>query len=116
MPEASEFQGMLSSVIGSQDGEVTLARQAVLSDYGREVRALVSALPPEVSKGLMSEYREPSPKLVAQMEGAITTRELAIEGAAQEANLDQAWLKGGSKDIGTAAERANTDEWNIGPE
>jgi hypothetical protein len=86
----------------------------VLADYGREVRALVSALPPEVSKGLLAEYREPSPRLVASMESAIAMRELAIEGAAQEANLDQAWLKGGSREIGTAAERANTDEWNIG--
>lgn len=92
-----QFQGVLASVIASQDGEVTLAKQPVLADYGREVRAAISALPPDVSGALLKEYREPTPQLVTQMENAIISRELAIEAAEQGQGLDQEWLAGGGQ-------------------
>lgn len=94
MPAATQFQGMLSSVIQSQDAEVILGKQPVLSEHGREVRATISALPPEISRSLMSEYREPSPQLVSGIEGAIMSRELAIDNAEKGIGLDQQWAAG----------------------
>jgi hypothetical protein len=95
MPSAQQFQGMLASVVQSQDQEVILGKQAVLSEHGREVRAAISAFPPEVSRALMSEYREPSPQLVNGIESAIMSRELAIENAEKGVGLDQEWASGG---------------------
>ncbi len=110
---ATQFQPMLASVVASQDVEVTLGKQPIMADYGREVRTAINALPPEVSRGLMAEYREPAPQLVAQMEGAIMSRELAIENAAQEQNLDQEWLAGGGKGRKVSESDASADdEWN----
>lgn len=110
---ATQFRPMLSSVLASQDTEVTLGKQPIMADYGREVRQAISALPSEISRGLMSEYREPAPQLVAQMENAIMSRELAIEGAAQEQGLNQEWLAGEGagrtiSEVGLGAE----DDWN----
>ena len=113
---ATQFQGMIASVVSSQEAEVILGRQPILADYGREVRATLSAFPPEVSRELMSEYREPASHLVAAMEGAIMSRELAIENAAQEVGLDQEWLagSGNGRKISEASLSAD-DEWNLDP-
>lgn len=111
--QPAEFQGMISSVIQSQDTEVILGKQPILSDYGREVRTALSALPPEVSRGLMNEYREPGPQLVAEMEGAIMSRELAIENVTQEIGLDQQWLAGGGSGRHISeSSLSGKDEWN----
>lgn len=112
---AMSFQGMLSSVLESQDSEVILGKQPILSDYGREVRAALNALPPEVSRGLMNEYRTPTPQLVSAVENSIMSRELAIENAEQGVNLDQNWLASaqprGMSETALSAE----DEWNVDP-
>ena len=42
--QASDFQGMISTVLQSQSNEVILGKQPVLSDYGREVRASLLSL------------------------------------------------------------------------
>lgn len=113
---AMQFQPMLSSVVASQDSEVTIGKQPILADYGREVRLALNALPPDVSRDLMAEFREPTPELVSSMENAITFRELAIENATQENNLDQDWLSSGgtNRKISESALGAD-DEWNSGP-
>lgn len=116
MVAATEFQPMLSTVVASQDAEVTLGKQPIMAEYGREVRTAINALPPEISRGLLSEYREPAPQLVAQMETAIMSRELAIEGAAQEANLDTEWLAGGGNGRTIDEHTIGADDdWNTGP-
>jgi hypothetical protein len=109
---ATDFQPMLSTVLPSQDIEVTLGKQPILAEYGREVRTAISALPPEVSNGLLAEYREPTPQLVASLENAIMSRELAIENAAQGQNLDQEWLAsaGGGRRMDESAVGAG-DDW-----
>lgn len=94
MPAATQFQPMLASIIQSQDAEVILGKQPVLAEHGREVRATISALPPEVSRALMSEYREPNPQLVTGIEEAIISRELAIENAEKGIGLDKQWAAG----------------------
>jgi hypothetical protein len=94
MPHAAQFQGMLSSVLPSQDAEVILGKQPVLADHGREVRAAISAMPPEVSRSLMSEYREPTPQLVSSIEDTILMREHAIDNAEKGIGLDQQWAAG----------------------
>jgi hypothetical protein len=112
MALAQQFQSMTASVFPSQNEEVVIAKQPVLADYGREVRSAINQLPPEVSRNLLAEYREPQPQLVAQLEEAIITRELAIENAAQGINLDQQWLQGANArrmdEVGISA----GDEWN----
>jgi hypothetical protein len=114
---AMQFQPMLSSVLESQDGEITIGKQPILADYGREVRLALNALPPDVSRDLMAEYREPSQELVSAMENAITFRELAIENATQEINLDQEWLSSGAGNNRKISEStlSSDDEWNNSP-
>jgi hypothetical protein len=113
---ADKFEGMLSSVVQSQDAEVTLGKQPVMAEYGREVRAIVSALPPEVSQGLMNDYKEPEPQVMASMEGAIMSRELAVENVTQEVGLDKEWLSnaGAGRQI-SENQMGASDDWNGGP-
>lgn len=113
-PQASAFQGMIASVVQSQSYEVILGKQPILSDYGREVRSAMSALPPEITKGLMFEYRDPTPELVSQMAGAIMERELGIENVQQGIGLDQEWLQGAGTGR-SMSEKAvgNDDPWNL---
>lgn len=113
MPTANQFQGMLSSVIQSQDAEVIIGKQPVLADHGREVRAVISAMPPEVSRSLMSEYREPSPQLVSNIEGAILLREHAIENAEKGVSLDQEWAAGNGPGRSLSEQSiGEVDPWN----
>ncbi len=104
---ASQFEPMLSTVVASQSTEVTLGRQPIMAEYGGEVRKAINALPTELSRGLMAEYKEPAPQLLAELEGSIMSRELAIENAAQEKTIDQEWLSG-------AGAGRKIDESNIG--
>lgn len=112
MASAQQFQSVTASVFPSQSAEFVIAKQPVLADYGREVRSAINQLPPDVSRNLLAEYREPQPQLVAQLEEAIITRELAIENAAQEVNLDQQWLQSANarrmNEVGLSAD----DDWN----
>lgn len=112
MATAQQFQGMTASVFPSQSTEIVIAKQPVLADYGREVRSVINQLPPDVARNLLAEYREPQPQLIAQLEEAIIARELAIENAAQEINLDQQWLQGAiarrMDEVGLSAD----DDWN----
>ncbi|MEN9194438.1 MULTISPECIES: hypothetical protein [Xanthomonas] len=113
MASAAEFQSVGASVFPSQDREVVLNKQPALAEHGREVRSAINQLPPEVSQALLREYGEPSPQMIAQAESAIISRELAIESAAQEANLDKDWaVSGGANrrmdEVGLSA----GDEWN----
>ena len=85
---------MLSSVIVSQQADVTLGKQPVLADHGRLVRAAISALPPEVSRALLGDYQAAAPALIAALGNAIQSRELSIDNASQHVNLDHAWLSG----------------------
>lgn len=114
---AAQFEGMLSSVIQSQDAEIILGKQPIFAEYGREVRAAVNALPPEVSRSLLNEYREPAAQLVSSIEEAIISRELAIENASQEVGLDQQWLAGGGNGRKISeSELSAPDSWNEEPE
>lgn len=112
MALAQEFKSVVASVFPSQDAEVVIAKQPVLVEYGREVRSAISQLPPEVSRNLLSEYREPQSTLVAQTEEAIMTRELAIENAGQEVNLDQQWLTGANNRRMDEVGLSSDDGWN----
>jgi hypothetical protein len=110
---ATQFEPMLSTVVASQNAEVTLGKQPIMAEYGREVRNVISALPPELSRGMMAEYKEPAPQLLAQIEGSIMSRELAIENAAQEKTIDQEWLSGAG--AGRKIDESNLggkDAWN----
>lgn len=112
--QASDFQGMISTVLQSQSNEVILGKQPVLSDYGREVRASLSALPPEVTNALMNEYRTPTPQLMDSMAAAIIQRELGIENVEQGVGLDQEWLKGaGAGRSMSESSVGNDDPWNL---
>lgn len=112
MASANQFQSVTASVFPSQSAEIILSKQPVLADYGHEVRSAINQLPPDVSRNLLAEYREPQPQLVAQLEEAIIARELAIESSAQEANLDQQWLQSTNArrmdEVGLSAD----DDWN----
>lgn len=111
-----KFEGMLSSVVESQASEVTLGKQPVMAEYGREVRSIVNALPPEVSQGLMSGYAMVDPSLMTAMEGAIMARELVVDNASQEKGLDKEWLSnaGAGRDI-SENDAAAGDAWNSAP-
>lgn len=112
--QASDFQGMISTVLQSQFNEVILGKQPVLSDYGREVRAALSALPPDVTNALMSEYRAPTLQLMDTMAAAIIQRELGIEQIEQGVGLDQEWLKGaGAGRSMSESSVGNDDPWNL---
>lgn len=111
-----QFEGMLPSVVQSQESEVTLAKQPVMADYGREVRAIVSALPPEVSAGLLNSYQPPAPPVMAAMEGAIAARELAADHVSQNIGVDQTWLAqpGAGRAI-SENQMGARDDWNSAP-
>lgn len=112
MPTANQFQGFTASVFPSQDAEIVIAKQAALSDHGREVRAAVNQLPSEVSRSLLGDYKEFTPQVIASAEAAIMTRELAIENAEKEVGLDVAWLQSAATrrmdEVGLSA----GDDWN----
>ena len=110
---AESFQPMLSSVIKSPDTVVTLGKQPVLAELAKGVRTMLNAMPPEVTRELLSEYRAPTPQLLSAMESAVMSRELAIENATQESNLDQEWLANGGENrtISEPTLSAN-DDWN----
>jgi len=114
MVDAQDFQSFTASVFPSQEVEVTLAKQPALSAHGREVRLALSQMPPEVTRDLLSTYAMPSPETVAAMESTIMQRELSIDNASKEVNLDKEWLAGGAMnrrmdEVGLGSE----DEWNI---
>ncbi len=114
MALAQEFQSFTASVLPTQDFEVILRKQAPLADHGREVRLALTQMPPEVTRELLGEYGMPKPAMVAAIESTVITRELSIENAAQEVNLDKEWLAGGGlarrmDEVGLSAD----DEWNI---
>lgn len=113
MPSADQFQGLLSSVIPSQDSEVIIGKQPVLAEHSREVRTALNAMPPDVSRAIIAEYAPPSPTTIASMENAIISRELAIENAGQEQNLDQQWLAEGGQGRGKDERNVGADDpWN----
>ncbi len=113
---ADKFEGMLSSVVESQAAEVILGKQPIMAEYGTEVRAIVNALPPEVSRGLMNDYQMPEPQLVNAMEGAIMAREVVVENATQKVGLDTEWLSnaGAGREISENGAGAG-DSWNGSP-
>ena len=76
---AESFQPMLSSVIKSPDTVVTLGKQPVLAELAKGVRTMLNAMPPEVTRELLSEYRAPTPQLLSAMESALMSRENATQ-------------------------------------
>lgn len=113
MATPQEFQSMGISIFPSQEREIILGKQPVLTEYGTGVREAVRKLPPEVTKELLSEYRQLSPTLITALEDSIIEREFAIESAEKGANLDIEWLKAGGADrrmdeVGLAG----GDTWN----
>lgn len=114
MTLAQDFQGLTASVLPTQDFEVILRKQAPLADHGREVRLVLTQMPPEITRDLLGEYGAPKPEMVAAIEATVITRELSIDNAAQEVNLDKEWLTGGGMsrrmdEVGLSAD----DSWNI---
>lgn len=111
----TNFIGMISSVVPSQEAEVIVGKQPILAIYGQEVRTALGALPPEISRLLTGDYREPSAALLQAVEGALIARELAQEGAAREADLDREWLasSGSGRGLEEGALGAE-DSWNVG--
>ena len=81
---ASQFQGMIASIIPSQTIEVLLGKQPALSDYGHELRQALNALPREVSLSLVSDLSLPVIQLLKELESAIIARELAVDGAGRQ--------------------------------
>ena len=59
MATAQEFKSMGISMFPSQDREIILGKQSVLSEYGAGVREAVRKLPPEVSKALLAGIESP---------------------------------------------------------
>jgi len=114
--EPGQFEGMLSSVIESQDAEVALGKQPVLADYGREVRLALNALPAEASAALTAGYQAPAAPLLEAMAQAIGARGEANDNAAQQRGIDQQWLgtEGGARHINEGA-LAGGDSWNQAP-
>ncbi len=106
---------MLSSVVQSQDAEVTIAKQPIMAEIGREVRAIVNAMPAEVSSGLMTAYVEPAAHVMTAMEVAISAREMVVDNASQEKGIDSQWLSnaGPGREISESVAAAG-DEWNAG--
>lgn len=94
MLSPERFSPVGASVFESSDEEVLLQKQAALSEHGREVRAAIGQLSPDVARELIAEYREPPHQLVRQVEASIISRELAIENIESGATLDQQWLGG----------------------
>ncbi len=114
MALAQDFQGFTASVLPSQDAEVRLRKQAALSAHSNEIRLALTQMPPEVSQELLGEYAPPKLEMVAAIEATVITRELSIENASQEVNLDKEWLSGGGMsrrmdEVGLSEE----DGWNI---
>ena len=113
MVTPQEFKSMGISIFPSQDQEIILGKQPVLAEYGAGVREAVRKLPPEVSKELLSDYRQLSPTLITALEDSIIEREFAIESAEKGANLDVEWLKGGG--VGRRMDEvglSDEDSWN----
>jgi len=114
MPHAQDFQSLTASVLPSQDFEVILRKQAPLAEHGREVRLALTQMPPEVTRELLGDYGSPKAETVAAIEATVITRELSIDNAAQEVNLDKDWLADAGMarrmdEVGLSAD----DGWNI---
>jgi hypothetical protein len=115
MALAQDFQGFTASVLPSQEAEVRLRKQAALSAHSNDVRLTLTQMPPEVTQELLGPYGPPKLEMVAAIEATVITRELSIENAAQEVNLDKEWLAGADHlkrrmdEVGLSEE----DGWNI---
>lgn len=107
------FRPFGASVLPSQEAEVIIQKQAALNGVGREVRALISKMPPEVSQGLLSEYGQIKPALLKQMEVAIVERELALE--IDENALDKGYFEAAAPQARRMDEvgLAGDDNWDI---
>lgn len=115
MLQATDFKPVTASIFPSQSAEITLGKQHVLAEHGAQVRAAISQLPPEVTRLVMGPYAEPRVSLFAATEAAIIQRELAVENAAQEVNLDKTWLSGASPRRISENAAGVDDEWNLSP-
>lgn len=112
MTTANQFQAFTASVFPSHDTEIVIAKQAALSEHGREVRSAVNQLPSEVSRALLGDYKELSPQMIAAAEAAIMTRELSIENAENEVGLDQSWLQSATTRRMDEVGLSSDDDWN----
>lgn len=115
MAFAKEFSSVVASVFPSGQAEITISKQPVLADTGREVRAAISQLPPDVSRSLLSNYAAPEQKLVTSMESAIIARELAIDNAEKGVGLDMNWLNNGLGRKMSEVGLSEDDSWNMAP-
>jgi len=103
----------MCTVLTSQDNEVILGKQPIMAEYGREVRVMLSKLPPEITKELISEYKVSTPEFSEKMEQAIMAREFVNENVAHENNLDKKWLSAhGSGRKFSEQALSVADEWN----
>lgn len=109
---ATDFTGFTGSVFPSPTEEAVVSKQHALAEYGSDMRNALRALPPEISRGLLSEYGNPKPESVAQIEAAITAREFSNENIAKESTLDQQWLDGESSRRMDEIGLGSPDDWN----
>lgn len=108
---ATQFMPMTASFFESPEKESLIVKQAALADHGREVRAAVSMLPPEVSRSLIASYQEPKPVLFKSLEDAIATRELLIE-ATEQAEPDNDWVSKSATHSRSENAMGEKDAWN----
>lgn len=112
MAIATDFKSLGISIFPSQEREIILGKQPVLSDYGASVREAINKLPPEVSKVLLAEYGPPAPALIEDVKDTILLREFAIENAEKGANLDHEWARGGMNRRMDEVGLSEEDPWN----
>lgn len=115
MLQATDFKPVTASIFPSQTAEITLGKQHILGEHGAQVRAAISQLPPEVTRLIMGPYAEPRLSLFSATEAAIIQRELAVENAAQEVNLDKKWLSGAAPRSMNENSVGAEDDWNLSP-
>jgi len=89
MPRAADFRPFTAAISPSPEKEVLVAKQAVLAEHGREVRAAIRQLEPEVSGALLDHYTMPTEEAVSEIEMAIADHEAlsAAVAAYDEAQL-----------------------------
>jgi hypothetical protein len=95
MPQPSDFIPMTGSVFASQDSEIIVNKQAVLSEHGQEVKTMLSRLPGDIAQSLLREYKTPTPEQTQSLIAAVAQRETVTQEITQGVNLDRSWLTGG---------------------
>lgn len=110
MMSASAFRPMGASIFESPQREVIVGKQAIMANYGHEVRGLLAQFDSELTKNMVSAYQEIEQDVLAQVEATMIERELNVK--VDENALDADYFNAGNKERFNQVGLSDKDDWD----